>query len=191
MGTLWGKTRLGIWWWGKGIQEERRNTWLIRHPSVVGQLGSDDTWEILHEHTGGNPGFDKAVLLFKKAMPAMSSAAEAIATAFGTPFLRTDFFIGSEKWGVRLNEVAYGSGTEHRQRASSGNLVSKAQVTRRSACARICRRCHTRPCSASRNSRTSRCRLQWVSSSVPPSRGFPWGVAGLERHQHPNCPLEP
>jgi len=50
--TLWGKTRLGIWWWGKGIQEERRNTWLIRHPSVVGQLGSDDTWEILHEHTG-------------------------------------------------------------------------------------------------------------------------------------------
>eukprot|EP00929_Paragymnodinium_shiwhaense_P096077 TRINITY_DN5755_c0_g1_i1.p1 TRINITY_DN5755_c0_g1~~TRINITY_DN5755_c0_g1_i1.p1 ORF type:complete len:697 (-),score=139.60 TRINITY_DN5755_c0_g1_i1:59-2149(-) len=114
--TLWGKTRLGIWWWGRGIREERRNTWLIRHPRIRGELGPDDTWEILHDHQGHNPGFHEAVKLMQRAMPTMSASAETIATAVGAPFLRSDFFIGSEKWGVRLNEVAYGSGTDYKQR---------------------------------------------------------------------------
>jgi hypothetical protein len=114
--TLWGKTRLGIWWWGKGIQEERRNTWLIRHPKNCGELGPDDDWEILHEHTGVNQGFEEAVRLLKRAMPSMAAAAEGISTAVGAPFLRSDFFVGSNQWGVRLNEVAYGSGTDYRQR---------------------------------------------------------------------------
>lgn len=114
--TLWGKTRLGIWWWGRGVKEERRNTWLIRHPLVCGELGANDTWEILHEHMGDNPGFEQAVELFRRAMPVMSAVAESMATAVGAPFLRSDFFVGSDSWGVRLNEVAYGSGTHYRQR---------------------------------------------------------------------------
>merc|ERR1712157_652012 len=70
-----------------------------------------------HEHkTGENKGFEAALELFTKAMPAMASAAEGIATAVGAPFLRSDFFVGSEKYGVRLNEVAYGSGLSVRQR---------------------------------------------------------------------------
>merc|ERR1711971_67438 len=58
-------------------------------------------------------------------MPAMAQAAEAISKAVGAPFLRSDFFVGSEKWGVRLNEVAYGSGVECRRKgisAVSGSL---------------------------------------------------------------------
>jgi len=113
--TLWGKTRMGIWWWGRGTREEKRNTWIVRRPHIPGRLGEDDAWEAIHEHAGDNPGFHKALELFRKAMPAMSAAAEAIATAVGAPFLRSDFFVGSEEWGVRLNEVAYGSGTEYRQ----------------------------------------------------------------------------
>jgi len=113
--TLWGKTRMGIWWWGRGTREEKRNTWIVRRPKIPGQLGEDDAWEAIHEHTGENPGFHKALELFEKAMPALSAVAEAIAIAVGAPFLRSDFFVGSERWGVRLNEVAYGSGTEYRQ----------------------------------------------------------------------------
>jgi len=65
-----------------------------------------------------NRGFEMALRLFRKAMPAMSAAAEGIATAVGAPFLRSDFFVGNSKWGVRLNEVAYGSGVDYRQRAA-------------------------------------------------------------------------
>lgn len=49
-------------------------------------------------------------------MPRMAQIAESVATAFGAPFLRSDFFVGSERWGVRLNEVAYGSGVDFRRR---------------------------------------------------------------------------
>eukprot|EP00929_Paragymnodinium_shiwhaense_P029816 TRINITY_DN17015_c0_g1_i1.p1 TRINITY_DN17015_c0_g1~~TRINITY_DN17015_c0_g1_i1.p1 ORF type:complete len:624 (+),score=134.51 TRINITY_DN17015_c0_g1_i1:71-1942(+) len=115
--TLWGKARMGIWWWGKGIREERRNTWIVRRLKSPDAFRKEDDWDVLHEHSGANPGFDKACALFKKAMPAMAAAAEGIATAVGAPFLRCDFFVGSEKWGVRLNEVAYGSGTDYKQRA--------------------------------------------------------------------------
>lgn len=45
----------------------------------------------------------------------MAILAERIATAVGTPFLRSDFFVGSSKWGLRLNEVAYGSNIELRK----------------------------------------------------------------------------
>merc|ERR1712157_172705 len=71
-----------------------------------------------HEHkTGENKGFEAALELFTKAMPTMASAAEGIATAVGAPFLRSDFFVGSDKYGVRLNEVAYGSGLDVKQKS--------------------------------------------------------------------------
>jgi len=54
--------------------------------------------------------------LFLEAMPAMAATAESIAKAVGAPFLRSDFSVGSEKWGVRLNEVAYGSGADCRKK---------------------------------------------------------------------------
>jgi len=53
----------------------------------------------------------------------MAAAAESIAKALGAPFLRSDFFVGSDKWGVRLNEVAYGSGVDCRRKVRHTNEV--------------------------------------------------------------------
>jgi len=116
--TLWGKARIGIWWWGreKGDSKGQRTTWLVRKIRYPGRLSRDDSWEILHEHSGENKGYNVALKMFVEAMPMMATAAESIATAVGAPFLRSDFFIGSPKWGVRLNEVAYGSGIDYRNR---------------------------------------------------------------------------
>jgi len=97
-------------------QKPQRTTWLVRRPKVLGKLSNNDDWEVLHQHAGQNRGFDKALELFKQEMPRMAAAAEAIATEVGAPFLRSDFFVGSEKWGVRLNEVAYGSGCDCKRR---------------------------------------------------------------------------
>eukprot|EP00929_Paragymnodinium_shiwhaense_P118630 TRINITY_DN90543_c0_g1_i1.p1 TRINITY_DN90543_c0_g1~~TRINITY_DN90543_c0_g1_i1.p1 ORF type:complete len:644 (-),score=130.40 TRINITY_DN90543_c0_g1_i1:58-1989(-) len=121
--TVWGKARLGIWWWGRGVREEKRNVWVVRRPAVPGKLGANDDWEVLHEHSGNNPGFERALALFKKGMPAMAAAAEEIAKAVGAPFLRSDFFIGSQTWGVRLNEVAYGSGADLRRRPEGSDKL--------------------------------------------------------------------
>lgn len=51
-------------------------------------------------------------------MPTMVAYCETLAAAVGAPFLRGDFFVGSSKWGVRLNEVAYGCGCDYRNRNS-------------------------------------------------------------------------
>eukprot|EP00931_Biecheleriopsis_adriatica_P065547 TRINITY_DN40057_c0_g1_i1.p1 TRINITY_DN40057_c0_g1~~TRINITY_DN40057_c0_g1_i1.p1 ORF type:complete len:562 (+),score=95.07 TRINITY_DN40057_c0_g1_i1:39-1724(+) len=120
--TLFGKARMGIWWWGRHKDPKgQRTTWLVRKQKVHGKLSKDDTWEVVHEHVGTNQGFDVALELFKKTMPAMASAAEGIASAVGAPFLRSDFFIGSVEWGVRLNEVAYGSGVDYKQRPAGAS----------------------------------------------------------------------
>eukprot|EP00930_Biecheleria_cincta_P015562 TRINITY_DN12936_c0_g1_i1.p1 TRINITY_DN12936_c0_g1~~TRINITY_DN12936_c0_g1_i1.p1 ORF type:complete len:547 (-),score=67.34 TRINITY_DN12936_c0_g1_i1:612-2252(-) len=131
--TVWGKARLGVWWWGRQSEPKgRRTTWVVRCPKTPGILRPDDDWEALHEHGGDNRGFDVAVALFKEAMPAMAAAAEEIAVAVGAPFLRSDFFVGSPKWGIRLNEVAYGSGVDYKRRrpgpspkASSANTSTE------------------------------------------------------------------
>jgi len=116
--ALWGKVRSGVWWWGTAnrppAEIPHRNVWIVRDPKVPGELSDDDGWEALHNHPGGNAGFDSAVKLFKRHMPEMAALTETLATALGTPFLRADFFVGSSKWGVRLNEVAYGCGLEYR-----------------------------------------------------------------------------
>jgi len=134
--TLWGKARVGVWWWGRPNAASgsvaggastgsapQRTTWLLRQAVRPGCFSEDDGWEIIHQHKGHNPGFDAAVELFRRAMPAMAIAAEAIATAVGAPFLRSDFFVGSGRWGVRLNEVAYGSGIDYRRKGSGAELV--------------------------------------------------------------------
>lgn len=133
--TLWGKARLGIWWWGRGLeavdQAPHRNMWLVRVPAKRGSLTAADAWEPVHEHQGENPGFDSALELFERHMPAMAATAEAIAVAFGAPFLRADFFVGSAEWGVRLNEVAYGCGVEYRCRGANGRPADDApQIAR-------------------------------------------------------------
>lgn len=115
--TVWGKARLGVWWWGRQSEPKgRRTTWMVRSQKTPGRLRPDDDWEALHEHGGDNRGFEVALALFKEAMPAMAAAAEEIAVAVGAPFLRSDFFVGSPKWGIRLNEVAYGSGVDYKRR---------------------------------------------------------------------------
>lgn len=119
--ALWGKVRLGLWWWGRQAgapgEQPQRNVWIVRRSVRPGHLSSDDCWEVLHEHEGSNPGFDSALELFERHMPAMAATTEAMAAAFGSPFLRADFFVGSAEWGVRLNEVAYGCGVDYRSRS--------------------------------------------------------------------------
>jgi len=125
--TIWGKARLGIWWWGRRVAGQapasgmtpQRTAWIVRKAGSDDLDSGEDCWEVLHEHKGNNKGFDKALELFLQAMPAMAAAAESIAKAIGAPFLRSDFFVGSDKWGVRLNEVAYGSGVDVRSRCDS------------------------------------------------------------------------
>jgi len=116
--ALWGKARCGVWWWGTRMagpaQIPHRNLWIVRDPVVPGELSENDGWEVLHNHPGGNAGWEQAVKLFKRHMPDMAALTETLAAALGTPFLRADFFVGSSKWGVRLNEVAYGCGLEYR-----------------------------------------------------------------------------
>lgn len=123
--TLWGKARMGVWWWGVPYTgtPAQRNTWVVRRPLERGQLNDDDHWEVAHEHQGHNVGFEKALRLFVKHMPQMARSAERVASAVGAPFLRVDFFVGDSKWGVRLNEVAYGSGTLHRRPSDKGGLL--------------------------------------------------------------------
>jgi hypothetical protein len=136
--ALWGKARMGVWWWGAPYTgtASQRNAWIVRKPAKRGELSEEDTWEVAHEHQGHNPGFEKALALFMQSMPQMASAAERLATAVGAPFLRVDFFVGDAKWGVRLNEVAYGSGTLHKRPSLNGGLMlvddshSMAQILR-------------------------------------------------------------
>jgi len=123
--SLWGKVRMGLWWWGRTAgapgEAPQRNAWLVRKPMRRNQLSDDDDWQVIHEHEGENPGFETALALFRRHMPAMAATTEAIATAFGAPFLRCDFFVGSAEWGVRLNEVAYGCGVDYRAPPAAGN----------------------------------------------------------------------
>jgi hypothetical protein len=123
--TLWGKARMGVWWWGMpgtGMPNQR-NTWVVRRPLLKSQLSDDDDWDVVHEHPGRNHGFEKALELFKAHIKQMAKVAEQLATAVGAPFLRTDFFIGDPKWGVRVNEVAYGSGTLHKRPSKKGGML--------------------------------------------------------------------
>jgi len=117
--TLWGKTRLGVWWWGSkdsGDAEIRweRNAWIVQD-SCRGER-----WNIIHDNPTRTAEYDQSLQLIRQAMPEMAKIAERIATAIGTPFLRSDFFVGSSKWGLRLNEVAYGSNIEMRRRLAPG-----------------------------------------------------------------------
>jgi len=125
---LWGKARLALWWWGRGGAPDdmpHRNVWLVRRPTN-GALTDSDTWDFVHKHQGSNPGFEKAIDLFREHIHSMAACAEAIATTVGAPFLRSDFFVGSPRWGVRLNEVAYGCGVDYRNMTENGEIVDDA-----------------------------------------------------------------
>jgi len=115
--TLWGVARSGIWWWGttgNNLEAPQRTVWMVRRQAHPGKVSDQDTWEALHEHKGESAGFTEALRIFTRYMPAMAAYAEHIARGVGAPFLRSDFFVGDPEWGVRLNEVAYGSGIEYR-----------------------------------------------------------------------------
>jgi len=146
--VLWGKARLALLWWGRGTapgEFPQRNAWLVRRPSKrrgavdtafeqgeeCRELTDEDMWDAVHEHTGSNPGFDKAVKLFQAHISAISACAEALAVAVGAPFLRCDYFVGSLEFGVRLNEVAYGCGVDYRNRTEEGRTVDDAPAIAR------------------------------------------------------------
>eukprot|EP00928_Gymnodinium_smaydae_P062818 TRINITY_DN4658_c0_g1_i1.p1 TRINITY_DN4658_c0_g1~~TRINITY_DN4658_c0_g1_i1.p1 ORF type:complete len:1246 (+),score=260.99 TRINITY_DN4658_c0_g1_i1:426-3740(+) len=114
--VLWGRARLALWWWGRGVPESTRNAWFVRRPGKRGGKLDfrNDSWEVVHEHPGGNPGFSMALEIFRRHIREMSASAEGLAAAVGAPFLRADFFVGSPEYGVRLNEVAYGCGADYR-----------------------------------------------------------------------------
>merc|ERR1719240_2280380 len=48
--TLWGKARIGIWWWGRrsanpdpeSKEKPQRTTWLVRRPKNMGKLSDND-----------------------------------------------------------------------------------------------------------------------------------------------------
>lgn len=133
--VLWGRARLALWWWGRGTSPgefPQRNAWLVRRPSVTpadcAELSEQDEWELVHDHSGSNPGFDKALQLFRRHIHAVASTAEALAVAVGAPFLRSDFFVGSAQWGVRLNEVAYGCGVDYRSCSEDNRTVDDAPL---------------------------------------------------------------
>merc|ERR1719253_769612 len=129
--VLWGKARLAVWWWGRSDspgEHPNRNAWLVRRPRRVGEISDNDDWKAIHNHIGHNPGFDKALELFERHMSAMALTSEVVATAFGAPFLRIDFFVGSPRWGIRLNEVAYGCGCDYRNLGDDGRIVSDSQA---------------------------------------------------------------
>jgi hypothetical protein len=122
--ALWGRVRMGIWWWGRAAancDHPHRNVWIVRQPTTNEELSDHDDWKVIHGHTGSNPGFEKAIEIFKQHMPVMVSHCEKLATAVGAPFLRADFFVGNSKWGVRLNEIAYGCGCDYRNRGADEN----------------------------------------------------------------------
>merc|ERR1712070_424856 len=62
--TLWGKARVGQWWWGRDLEAKdevpQRNVWLVRRLISSTEFNDDDTWEVVHEHPGGNTGFTEA-----------------------------------------------------------------------------------------------------------------------------------
>jgi len=128
--TLWGKARLAVWWWGRGAapgEFPHRNVWFVRRLAAEGEFGEEDAWEPIHEHCGGNLGFDRSLELFDRCVHSAVATAESVATAVGSPFLRLDFFVGSTRWGLRLNEVAYGCGMEYRNRVDeTGSIVDDA-----------------------------------------------------------------
>jgi hypothetical protein len=121
--VLWGKAHIACWWWGRNVAPGEcpsRNAWLVRRPARRGELSEEDDWQMVHGHTGYNLGFNRALAMFERHISVMAATAEAIAVAFGAPFLRADFFVGSAQWGVRLNEVAYGCGCDYRTMAEDG-----------------------------------------------------------------------
>mmetsp|Transcript_40847 Transcript_40847/g.107222 ORF Transcript_40847/g.107222 Transcript_40847/m.107222 type:complete len:294 (+) Transcript_40847:557-1438(+) len=77
--------------------------------STNGCPAGQGIWRVVSRHPGGNRGYAEALRLFTEGLPVMALMSEAVATAVGAPFLRSDFFVGSAEFGIRLNEVAYGS----------------------------------------------------------------------------------
>lgn len=148
--TVWGKARFGVWWWGRSTDfqpgdggKPQRTTWFARR--LCGHdPGPEDAWEMLHGHAGANRGFSAAVELFRRELPKVAAAAEAIAVVLGAPFLRCDFFVGSGRWGVRLNEVAYGSGCDLLRNGPHGTIEDDCPVVARILQAGM-QRCQQRP----------------------------------------------
>lgn len=111
--ALWGRAHSAVWWWGDTALE--MNTWFARRE------GTENEWDELHEGIE-EPGLREVRAQMLAHMPALATAAEKVAVAVGAPFLRSDFFIGSDEFGVRLNETAYGSNIQYRRQNTVGNV---------------------------------------------------------------------
>lgn len=133
--TLWGVTRLAIWWWGpKGHEtaQWQRNAWIVHEASSEERRDVERGWQVFHENPQADAKYNAMLQIILQAMPTMALTAEKIARATGAPFLRSDFFVGSPQWGVRLNEVAYGSNIIMR-RAARGSQTQHPDDSQRIA----------------------------------------------------------
>jgi len=118
--ALWGEVRTAVWWWGESMPW---NAWIVRNAT------DPQKWDVCHNHDAQDPSFQAALEIFIRHMPEMAATTGRIAAAVGAPFLRADFFLGSSAFGVRLNEVAYGSGIEYRRsEQGSDELVNDSAV---------------------------------------------------------------
>lgn len=131
--VIWGKARLAVWWWGRQgapNAHHERNVWVVRQPAYEGELSDEDAWEIVHLNPNPDAAFEAVLEQFEKNIAIIAKMAEVVAHAVGAPFLRSDFFLGSPQWGVRLNEVAYGSGIDYYNIADDGTdrIVNDASM---------------------------------------------------------------
>jgi len=107
--VLWGRPSLASWWSHGAKSGEKPIVTFVR--SI--EREATDEWRILHSRAGCEPMYCKAVEVLQHELPAIAAAAQSVSTRLGAPFLRADFFAGSEKWGIRLNEVACGDALDN------------------------------------------------------------------------------
>jgi len=106
---------------------------VVRQPAYEGELSDEDAWEVVHLNPNPDAAFEAVLEQFEKNIVIIAKMAEVVAHAVGAPFLRSDFFLGSPQWGVRLNEVAYGSGIDYYNIADDGTdrIVNDATMIAR------------------------------------------------------------
>jgi len=106
--VLWGRCRLASWWSHGANSGDQPIVTLARNLVHNSRSGSTDEWSVLHSRAGSDPMYYKALEVLQCEVQTIAATAESLATEVGSPFLRADFFVGSERWGIRLNDVACG-----------------------------------------------------------------------------------
>jgi len=110
--TVWGRFYVGVMEGdprdGTGDMVTDNGNWSIRYwLRRDGTSSCDKQASNVPADTACFPEFDNRA---RGELPFMIRYSEMLAQYFGAPWLRVDFFIGSDTYGLRVNELAYGSG---------------------------------------------------------------------------------